>query len=97
MDPKNIARGGARATLIAASAYVNVKVWSCAIARNYCFAQSGLSYCESMQYADKGDNCSLLPAGPQFNCPPPPPPANSPQNACCRRCCKVSGALPPHL
>jgi hypothetical protein len=85
MDPKNITAGAARAAIVAALAYINTKVWSCAIARNYCIAQSGLGYCECMQYADKGGNCSLLPAGSQFNCPTPPPLANPPQKACCPR------------
>ena len=86
MNPRGIARTGARAAIVAVLAYVNVKVWACAIARNYCISQSGLSYCECMQYADASNNCSALPAGSSFDCPPPPPPpANPPQNRCCPR------------
>jgi hypothetical protein len=80
MDPKSIARGGARAALVAVLAYVNIKVWSCAIARNYCLLQSGLDYCECMQYADAGNNCSLIPGGPGLSCPPPPPPPANPRS-----------------
>lgn len=81
MDPKRIVRGAGRALVTFALAAVNVKVWACAIARNYCTAQSGLSYCECMQYADRSNNCSALPAGSSFNCPPQPPPP--PPKPCC--------------
>jgi RHS repeat-associated protein len=84
MDPKRIVSGGGRMIVVAVLAAINIKVWSCAIARNFCLLQStGLSFCECMRDADSGNHCSQLPAGKQFDCSPPKRPEPPAPRSCC--------------